>query len=277
MNSDPSENDTFRSNYIFNLLHRKTKNFNQEDNSTKIPKLIIQYWHDMDNIPKDVKECLTSWAQLTNQGYKLSLFDDKQAQSFIFTELGIEYQTAYERCHHPAMRCDYFRLCYLFVYGGIYIDADEYLHSTNINSLVENNKLKVQPLCYDISTDSMISSNLFLAQKLFANTLIFYVNNNPLIAPPKHPLIELALKRATDLLLNNSYSILDIQSTTGPGNLSASLVKHAMQLDEMNMDFDFIRDWDTISESKWPLSYRNDNRNWRLWNIEKLNNESFFR
>jgi hypothetical protein len=123
----------------------------------------------------------------------------------------------------------------------------------------------------------MISSNLFLAQKLFANTLIFYVNNNPLIAPPKHPLIELALKRATDLLLNNSYSILDIQSTTGPGNLSASLVKHAMQLDEMNMDFDFIRDWDTISESKWPLSYRNDNRNWRLWNIEKLNNESFFR
>src|SRR5206468_3715503 len=42
---------------------------------------------------------------------------------------------------------------------------------------------------------------------------IFYVNNDPLIAPPAHPVICLALARSTQLLLSHTGDRRDIQST----------------------------------------------------------------
>jgi hypothetical protein len=57
-----------------------------------------------------------------------------------------------------------------------------------------------------------------------------------------------------------------VQAITGPGNLTASLVEHVVDRgSDKRTDFSFIRDWDRISTSRWPLSYRNDERNWRLW------------
>lgn len=96
---------------------------------------------------------------------------------------------------------------------------------------------------------------------------IFYVNNNPLIAPAHHPLVAHALERATDQVLSFGASGRDIQSMTGPGNLTTSLVEHALQLQEQGADLDFalLPNWDAIAVSTWPLEYRSDDRNWRNW------------
>ncbi len=83
-----------------------------------------------------------------------------------------------------------------------------------------------------------------------------------------HPVIQIALERATRILLRRDEERPDIQSTTGPGNLSVSLVMHWIWLERegKDQDFEFLPNWEYHSISKWPLSYRNDKRNWRIWN-----------
>ena len=122
------------------------------------------------------------------------------------------------------MRCDYFRLCYILRRGGFYVGADEVYKATSCKSLFQDAKAKLQPLCYDLSTNQMVPPEEFLSDSSFPSIRIFYVNNNPIIAPQGHALIDLALRRATRLLLKGSERP-KIQSTTGPGNLSASLTK----------------------------------------------------
>ena len=113
----------------------------------------------------------------------------------------------------------------------------------------------------------MVESEVFTSKADDAPNWIFYVNNNPLVAPPSHPVVLLALARSTQILLSSTDGRPDIQSTTGPGNLTASLVRHAVasELAGTARDFAMLPNWDTISVSRWPLSYRSDERNWRLW------------
>jgi mannosyltransferase OCH1-like enzyme len=233
----------------------------------RIPKVIVQYWHDSDAIPADVRECLDSWEPLIKQGFMRSLFDDHAARRFISIRFGRLYVAAFDRCHHPAMRCDYFRLCYMFECGGFYVDADEFYQGADCQALVCDNNLKIQPLCYDQLTGAMVETAVFLGSRAHSPAWTFYINNNPLVAPPGHPVLRLALDRSTRLLLSSGRNQLDIQSTTGPGNFTASLVRHAIDSDlgGKARDFTLLTNWDSVSVSRWPLSYREDDRNWRLW------------
>jgi hypothetical protein len=133
--------------------------------------------------------------------------------------------------------------------------------------LFRDNKLKIQPLCYDTLSDTMLQADVFIKNRAYSRDWIFYVNNNPLVAPAFHAVIRFALARSTRILLRNKRGRLDIQSTTGPGNLTASLVRHsiASKLVGKARDFQLLTNWDAMSISRWPLSYRHDDRNWRLW------------
>lgn len=166
------------------------------------------------------------------------------------------------------MRSDYFRLCYILKNGGFYVDADEVYQGGDCRSWFLDNRLKIQPLCYDTLSGTMIQADVFIGDHDDFSDWIFYVNNNPLIAPASHPVIRLALTRATELLLSHRNDRFDVQDTTGPGNLTQSLVRHAIASKEAceARDFQFLNNWDAMSVSRWPLSYRDDERNWRLWN-----------
>jgi mannosyltransferase OCH1-like enzyme len=230
-----------------------------------IPRVIVQFWHDSADVPSDVSECLDSWGPLIECGFRRVLFNDDTARVFISKFLGSTHAAAFDRCRHPAMRCDYFRLCWMLLRGGFYVDADECYLGANCDELFLDGALKVQPLCYDLSTETMVPAAVFLNEDKPSPEWIFYVNNNPLLASRDHPVIRLALQRATRLLLHPKPPT-DIQSTTGPGNLTASLVRHSVDRgDAQQPDFAFLAEWDSISVSRWPLSYRNDERNWRLW------------
>ncbi len=262
-----SEDDNKRSKFIYNFLQsRKPINSNED---LIIPKVVIHYWHSLDELPDDVFNCIESWKSLKDKGFEFRLFSDDSAKEFISNNLGKEYLVSYLKCHHPAMRCDYFRLCYLYVKGGFYVDSDELYLNEEIDFLFKNNNIKIQPLCYSIENEKMIDVENFLI-KPYISTNIYYFNNNPIVAPPFHELILIALNRATDKLLMEE-NILDIQSTTGPGNLSASIVYYLL---DGNEKIDIIDNWDSISKSLWPLSYRNDDRNWRIYNG---NNKKWFK
>ncbi len=261
-----AENDHARSEYIRHLVHR-TAPFRTSEPVKDIPRVLVQFWHDLEDMPGDVEECLNTWLALEQYGFERLLFDDKKAKTFISRNFGHRHVMAFELCRHPAMRCDYFRLCYLLSRGGWYVDADEVYQGTNCERLFQDNRLKMQPLCYDTSADQMVSPADFVRNREYSNHWIFYVNNNPIISPPDHSILHLALDRATRVLLSAETSERDIQSITGPGNLTASLVRHSISCEcgDKGQDFVLIPDWETISISRWPLSYRDDERNWRIW------------
>lgn len=172
------------------------------------------------------------------------------------------------------MQADYFRLCYLLVEGGFYVDADDVCVCSDIGWLLEDGRLKLQPLCYDITSDVMVKPSVFLRANAYDTNWVFYFNNNPLIASKGHPIIERALSQATDFLeLADEGALPEIQSTAGPGNLSRSIFELGT-MDRSNVydDLSVLRDWDSLAVSRWPLSYRADSRNWRLSNQKRFDN-----
>ena len=162
------------------------------------------------------------------------------------------------------MRCDYLRLCFVLAEGGLYVDADDVLLSDGWKDIFRNHTLKVQALAYDVSAGGMVAPSELRRIDLPTRDRIFYVNNNPIAAPAGHPVLRRALARATDRLLGREAAP-EIQSTTGPGNLTAALAGHAreLQVKDAPADFEILLDWERTAEPQWDLGYRNDARNWR--------------
>ena len=230
----------------------------------KPPKRIIQFWDNLDRLPDDVGECIETWRKVEKQGVERLLFDNQQTRNFINQKLGLRYLQAYDRCYHPAMQSDYFRLCYIFVEGGCYIDADDVYSGKHIQHFFDDGRLKIQPLCYDAETNMMVPPSLFLKSGADSSGWIFYFNNNPLIACSRHPLIERALAQSTlSLEMGTPNSFPEIQSTTGPGNLTKTIFDAITENDEVKHSLLILCDWEDMAKSKWELSYRNDARNWR--------------
>jgi len=266
---DPLENDEReRSNFVRELVQRPPKSTGVPAvHLTAPPRRIVQFWDDLDRLPQDVRECMESWKKLERSGFELQVFDENSAREFIRVHLGARYEKAFDKCYHPSMKSDYFRYSYIFVKGGFYIDADDYYHGTTIEHLFTDGRLKLQPFCYDIATDQMVPPSTFINRGANQLSWIFYFNTTPLIAVRNHPIIERALLNATTSLEQESINVLpEVQATTGPGNLTRSVfevVANESCPDEVLL---VAHDWEKTSTSMWPLSYRCDERNWRLSN-----------
>lgn len=257
-----------RSNFVRELVQR----FNEPVQALAAhlgepPRRIVQFWDDTSRLPRDVKECMDSWKILERSGFSLQVFDESSAREFIRTHLGLRFEKAFDMCYHPSMKSDYFRYSYIFVEGGFYIDADDVYHGSTIGHLFKDGRLKLQPFCYDIETAQMVPPLDFIKPGANKWSWIFYFNTTPLIAVRNHPIIERALLNATAALEQDSKGKLpEVQATTGPGNLTRSI--YDVVADERCPEEALlvVHDWEKISTSKWPLSYRGDNRNWRLSN-----------
>jgi mannosyltransferase OCH1-like enzyme len=264
--------DQKRSEFIRTLVQRPSTSLDGNQRRDRPPRTIVQFWHDLRQLPSDIGECIESWRRWELHGFTHVLVDSQAAQSFIQHSLGTRHAEAFGRCYHPAMQADYFRLCYVLVEGGFYVDADDIFVGGDIRALFEDGRLRLQPLCYEMATQSMVRPAEFLASGADNPQWIFYFNNNPLIASAGHPVVQRALEQATDILVLSEHDVLpEIQSTTGPGNLSKAVFDLYELSDEaFGADLVVLRDWDTFALSKWPLSYRNDARNWRLSNQRRF-------
>ena len=262
------ENHHARSNFVRGLVQRSTSlAVASSIFATKPPNRIVQFWDDLDRLPADVGKCIDTWRKIEEQGIERLLFDKHQAREFIHRKLGQQHKQAYDKCYHPAMQSDYFRLCYILVEGGCYIDADDVYDGSQIQHLFSDGRLKIQPLCYDMATNMMVPPSLFTKPGANAASWIYYFNNNPLIAGSGHPLINRALAQATMSLEKDvTNGLPEIQSTTGPGNLTKSIFDAVTESGEIAQTLLVLCDWENIVKNRWDLSYRNDPRNWRLSN-----------
>jgi hypothetical protein len=262
-------NEHLRSAFIREITLRQLAEASEAADNLKagtasIPRRLIRYWHDPFDLPKDVRSCLDSWNRLADEGFVFHMFDDVSGGAYVADNYGAHERSAFARCGHPAMRCDYLRMCFLLAEGGLYVDADDVLLGDGWRRVFLGGRLKLQPLCYDIAAGAMVPAADIWRADLPTKDHVFYVNNDPIAAPAGHPVLRRALRDATTKLLDNDR-FPEIQSTTGPGNLTAALAAHARELRLAGRppDFELLRDWNSIAEVRWDLSYRGDARNWR--------------
>ena len=101
------------------LIHQKA----HQPSHQHIPRVLFQYWDQ--NPPAQVLSLLQRNRSLCEQhGIEYRLFNDEEARKLLKTHFSANTYRAYDLAPHPAMQCDLFRLCYLYQFGGYYLDAD---------------------------------------------------------------------------------------------------------------------------------------------------------
>jgi len=112
-------------------------NIKDKDATPLIPKKIWQTWKTKDMPPK-MKECVDSLKQ-QHPDFEHTLFDDNDCREFIETNFPKEVLIAYDSLIPGAYKADLWRLCVLYIHGGIYMDIKLKLcNGMNLNLFLDN-------------------------------------------------------------------------------------------------------------------------------------------
>jgi hypothetical protein len=228
---------------------------------------VIQFW-DSKLIPSDVLAYMDKWAELY-QGRYLR-FDDLDAESFIRENYPEDFVMAYKACWHPAMKSDFFRLCYLYTNGGCYVDADELPLAPLPNIDLESSQFIILKPYIRIKDGDKLK-NLRVTEYLEKYDVYreaeVYFNNAPIIVSSKNPIISSALLRAKSIILSDEKYKMSIHDITGPTNLSLSILVHffffgirgAKPVNVISINWERYARIGSANE----LTYKNDDRDWR--------------
>ena len=63
------------------------------------------------------------WEKL-NPDYKFFLYDDKDCRDFLFVNYGMTHLKIFDYIPNGPIKADFWRICVLYCYGGVYLDAD---------------------------------------------------------------------------------------------------------------------------------------------------------
>jgi len=227
-------------------VQNKIVSFNKAERprlrKSEIPKTIIQYW-DNAKIPVDVLECSNSWQKI-NPHYKHKLFNYDAALQFIGKNYSKDELTAFKNCTNAAMQSDFFRLCYLKKFGGVYVDIDD---------------MCLNPL------DELISAHahIYLYQEN-----IMSIANNLIATVPNHPIIEYAFNLVKNNLLQ--YNKESAWFRTGPANFTmayANYMTSFLKEKSKRIPDVYIFGYSEIRKYIYqfvPLMYKRTNKNWRV-------------
>ncbi|QLH71665.1 glycosyltransferase [Rhodopseudomonas palustris] len=212
---------------------------------TDIPYRIVQYWNCLE-IPLDVLKCIDSW-QTMNPTITTAHFTRDSARQFIEQNFASDVVRAFDRSHHPAMESDIFRLAFLIVNGGIYVDADEECISPIWGAY---QSWKSHELVVVASPSSP-----------------YYLMNGFLASKPRSALLQDALDEAVRTINGHqsSTSPPDIWSTTGPGLLTRAFAR-AFLAGSPSDDAVAILGFQNYRQlcTERPLEYKTGTGNWRL-------------
>ena len=165
--------------------------------SARIPPRIVQFW-DSPDIPEDLIPLQESWRAI-NPGYHYECFNVQTAGQFLHKAFGTLAYTAFARAREPAQKADIFRLGYLAVAGGVYVDSDDRC---------------LLPL------DRWLPRNAALvAYQEDYGTL----GNNFLAVEPRSPIIIRALQNAVVAVNRGDNDLLWL--STGPGAVSRAFTQ----------------------------------------------------
>lgn len=173
--------------------------------SKGIPRSIVQFW-DSETVPSDVAAAIATWKEC-NPGFNHRLFHEGSARAFIGQAHGERAVQAFDCCRHPAMKADFFRICFLLSNGGFYVDADDVCVRPIEELLAAAGEAEfVASLSADVAP---------------------YVHNWFLGAKPVAPVLQFALEEmiAGVEQAHQQGIVADIWHTTGPGLVTRSVAR----------------------------------------------------
>jgi mannosyltransferase OCH1-like enzyme len=174
----------------------------QKRSHTIIPKTIIQ----THNSAKFTKELFITQKIICdlNPDYEYIYFNDKQCSEFISTYFSYHVVKAYQTLTPGAYKADFFRYCYLYIHGGVYIDLKSVLQLP-LHSILHY-KLPLI-LVHDLYPISI--SNIFIA------------------SGAKNPLFEDVIRYMTKQILakNKGENLYDITGSVALGKAFNSHLK----------------------------------------------------
>ena len=194
----------FKKNVDMNVSVKK-KNINTQVIKPIIPLNVYQTWFTKD-LPIYMKKNI-NYMKKINPEFTFHLYDDKDCRDFIEKYFDKVIVDAFDKLKPGAYKADLWRLCILYINGGIYMDIKlvcvnnfKLISLTNSEHYVED-----RPKPLSIYNALMVSSkgNKFLhnsIQKICYNVMINYYGNSPLdITGP----VLLG-----NIILNNKYNLI---------------------------------------------------------------------
>ena len=168
-----------------------------------IPLKIFQTWHTKD-LPVHMNNRVEHLKK-TNPRFEHYLYDDNDCREFIKSHFTIEVLNAYDRLIPGAYKADLWRLCVLYIHGGIYMDIKlKCINGFKLIELTENNHF-VQDRCGQLS----IYNALIVSQK-------------------GNPFLWMGICRIIMNVKNNFYGI-DALSPTGPRMLGNIILRRKLR------------------------------------------------
>lgn len=212
----------------------------------RVPKNIVQYW-DKEKIPNDVYECMKTWIQC-NPCMTHSIFNKHSAEQYLLSRFGKEVAHEFSAIRHPAQQSDYFRIAYLSLEGGVYVDADD----SCISELPE--------AYFDYSC-------VFLHVKKIATDVL---QNCFLMASKNSRAYSFILKQIRLNLARDPGGAISL--ITGPNAVSKAVADsiYSSAYKESSFDLDVpkiipVRSyWESIGKKNIHLSYKKTSSNWKL-------------
>ena len=173
-----------------------------------IPYTIIQTMKT-NVVPDTMYNASQSWINL-NPEYDYEFFDDDRCLKFIKDHYNNNIVTKFKVINIGAARADFFRWLYLAIYGGFYLDID----SVCLKPIRQWSNLT----CF-LNLPIMISRDSCVKPRQRINHML-------LVVPPRHPLLDKAIRLAVatfDRAFREKNDIKFPQDLCGPGILAQAL------------------------------------------------------
>ena len=94
-------------------------NLNIQESNKNFPKIIHISHKTLNKLETSYKY----WKEL-NPEYDIRLYDDEMCKQFLLDYFSKLHCDIFNFIKDGPIKCDFWRLCILYVYGGIYVDAD---------------------------------------------------------------------------------------------------------------------------------------------------------
>lgn len=141
----------------------------------KIPKEIYLCYKDLNILEKYANK----WKEL-NPEYNLNLYDNKMCEEFLLKNYGDKYCNIFKYIQDGPIKADFWRVCILYKYGGVYADAD-------IEPLIPIKEFLEENICFltclsmhrnELNPHLIISEPRNEIIKKMINMYLFYYENN---------------------------------------------------------------------------------------------------
>ena len=197
-------------NGIYNkLVTIKSTNFEIKDSYNSVIPLNIYLTWSIKKLPEKMQENVDRMKKV-NPEFNIQIFDCDERREFIKNNFPGDILTAYDTLKPGAYKADLWRLCILYIYGGIYADIKlNCINNFKFIALTEKEHF-------------ILDRPLFFYNIWKKGQIGLY--NALLVAKPKNEFLLICINKISENVKNKNYSYSRFYPT-GPGLLGEEYIK----------------------------------------------------